>query len=82
MEGRGRFVHPVRGKSIVIQNSWGGYLRGDNQIEVVGRNEKVTLPEGCFATTLATINRMCAGRDSFSLAGATGWKKTVLDWMP
>jgi hypothetical protein len=31
---RGRFVSPRRGKSVVIQNSWGGYLKGDPWAEV------------------------------------------------
>lgn len=77
---RGRFIHPKHGKCFVIQNSWGNYLRGNNKIEVVGRDEKVTLPEGCFATTLGVVSRMVAQRDSFSMAGLSGWTRIRLNW--
>lgn len=81
MEFRARFISPKRGKSIVIQNSWGTYLKGDRVIEVEGKG-KIQLPEGCFATTLDVAARMCAQDDTFALAGMNGWKRRKIDWTP
>lgn len=77
MAFRGRFVHPTRGKSVIVQNSWGGYLRGSREFQYVaadGATKAGTLPEGCFCTTLAVAGRMCAAGDTFALAGLTGWE--------
>ena len=76
MEIRGRFVHPTRGKSVVIQNSWGDYLRPrsseDREIDVVGVG-KVLLPEGCFACELSTADRIAKQNDSFALSNLKGF---------
>lgn len=81
---RGRFVHPTRGRCGVIQNSWGNYLPGDRVIDVLvgGAVKKVELPEGCFATTLAVLDRIARQKDSFAYAGFAGWKTTKLTWNP
>lgn len=78
---RGRFLHPQRGKSVVIQNSWGGYLSGERFIEATGRG-KVHLPEGCFAVPLDVAGAMCSQGDTFALAGLRGWVKEKIDWTP
>lgn len=81
MEFRGRFTHPTRGKSFVIQNSWGSYLKGDRYIEDVKRG-RVELPEGCFATTMQVADAMIRADDSFALAGLNGWKRERIDYTP
>lgn len=81
MEYRGRFISPTRGKCFVIQNSWGGYLSGDRWVEVEGRG-RVELPEGCFATTMDVADSMMKAKDSFALAGFSGWKRDRLDHTP
>lgn len=76
---RGRFTHPTKGKCVVVQNSWGGYLRGIARVTTTDRGE-VELPEGCFAITLNTADRMCKQRDTFALSGFQGFPKRALDW--
>lgn len=75
---RGRFVHPSKGKCVVVQNSWGNYLRGAT-VETTDRG-RVELPEGCFAVTLATADRMCGQRDTFALSGFAGFPKREFNW--
>lgn len=73
---RGRFVHPRRGRSVIEQNSWGGYLRGPDVFEYVAADGSVkteTLPEGCFCVPLADAARALREDDTFALAGLTGW---------
>lgn len=82
---RARFVSPKRGKSVVIQNSWGdGYLSGERFVDVQTKNGvmRVELPGGAFATTLATAHKMVSQEDSFAYAGLDGWKKTFVDHTP
>lgn len=79
---RGRFVHPTKGKCFVIQNSWGDYLKGgDNMIQVVGRAEKVQLPPGCFACMSADMDAIAREGDSFALSGFVGFPRQKLDWI-
>ena len=81
MEVRARFVHPSKGRSYVIQNSWGDYLKSsNNQIAVKGRADKVTLPSGCFAVTEADLVSMLRQGDSFALSGFVGFPVNKLDW--
>jgi hypothetical protein len=73
---RGRFVHPTKGKSVVIQNSWGGYLRGPDQVkykDADGQVKTFTLPEGCFCVPLTVAAEAIREGDTFALAGFTGW---------
>lgn len=78
MTYRGRFVHPTRGKSVVIQNSWGDYLGSSNAKfkykDVDGSTKEETLPEGCFCVELTTTAEALRDRDTFVLAGLTGWE--------
>lgn len=79
MAFRGRFVHPTRGRCVVVQNSWGNYLRGSRSFQYLdanGQTKTGTLPEGCFCTTLQVAGRMAAQGDTFALAGFTGWEVT------
>lgn len=85
MEVRGRFVHPTQGKCFVIQNSWGDYLRPrssfDQEIEMVP-NFKIRLPQGCFACTLATMDRIAKQNDSFALSNLKGFPaRKPNDWL-
>lgn len=78
MEVRGRFVHPTRGRSVVIQNSWGDYL-GSSNAKVKYRTadgsvKEEALPQGCFAVELNVAARGLAERDTFALAGLAGWE--------
>lgn len=75
MAFRGRFVHPSRGKCVVIQNSWGGYLSGNRTFSYLdgGATKQAELPEGCFCTTLTVAARMASEGDTFALAGFKGW---------
>lgn len=73
---RGRFVHPTKGRSVVIQNSWGGYLRGPDVIRYVaadGSTKTAKLPEGCFAVPISVAAEAIREGDTFALAGLTGW---------
>lgn len=74
---RGRFVHPRRGKSVIEQNSWGSYLGSSNStVEYVKADGTVgtfTLPDGCFAVELTVAAQALAERDTFALAGMSGW---------
>jgi hypothetical protein len=77
---RGRFVHPQRGKSFVIQNSWGGYLSGEPKTKDI-HGKEIELPEGCFSTTANVVDRMMRARDSFALSGLDGFPARRLDWI-
>ncbi len=80
MEYRGRFVHPRRGRSVVVQNSWGDYLgSANNKFEYRAADGAVRteeLPEGCFCVELNVAARALAEGDTFVLAGFTGWDAT------
>jgi hypothetical protein len=86
MGTRGRFVQPDRGRSVVIGNSWLDYLGSANNViqyvDVDGSIKQIELPAGHFATTYANYDRMVRQKDSFALAGLTGWAKTVVDYTP
>lgn len=72
---RGRFEHPTAGRCVVIQNSWGRYIRRltvDAKMPD-GTTAKVELPEGCFAVRLAVAGRMCAQRDTFAMSSFKGF---------
>lgn len=83
---RGRFLHPRRGKSYVIGNSWANYLRDSgtdvDYIAEDGTTKKFRLPAGCFCTTEDVMAHIVAQRDSFALAGFSGWAKTTIDYTP
>jgi hypothetical protein len=82
---RGRFIHPRRGKCLVEQNSWGGYLKGPDEFEYVaedGSVKKEKLPEGCFCVELSVGAAAVSERDSFALAGLTGWDVVKMNWTP
>ena len=77
---RGRFVHSSRGKSFIIQNSWGGYLSGEAKAkDIYGR--EFQLPQGCFATTANVVDRMMRQKDSFALSSFDGFPARKLDWI-
>lgn len=80
---RGRFLHPTRGKSFVIGNSWGDYLagRGDPTVRTADAGD-VRLPPGSFAVTAADLESMLRQQDSYAMAGLTGWRKTRVDHTP
>lgn len=81
MTFRGRFVHPSKGKSFIIQNSWGDYLKGgDPKIEVKGAGS-VTLPQGCFAITEADAEAILRQRDSYAISSFRGFPARKLDWL-
>lgn len=86
MAGRGKFLEPDVGRSVVIGNSWGDYLGSANAtiryVDADGTVKTIDLPPGHFAVTLATFGGMLKQRDSFALAGLTGWAKTVVDYTP
>jgi hypothetical protein len=79
MEIRARFIHPTKGKCFVIQNSWGDYLKvnnGNNIIQVKnvnGTTDAITLPQGCFAVTAQTVNRIVAQGDSYAISDFKGF---------
>jgi hypothetical protein len=82
LELRARFIHPTKGKCFVIQNSWGNYMRAtteNRQIEVVGRG-KVELPEGCFATTAAVVDKILRQKDSFAISNVKGFPARKINW--
>lgn len=76
---RGKFVHPTKGKSFVIQNSWGGYLNGEKMIKDVHGVEH-ELPEGCFATTMNVVDAMMRQEDSFAISNFKGFPSRKLSW--
>lgn len=80
MRVRGRFVHPSRGQSVVIGNSWGDYLKSVNRpvkyVSAEGTKEFL-LPGGCFCIPLSTFGRMVSFGDTHTLAGFAGWKRTA-----
>jgi hypothetical protein len=86
MAPRGRFVHPDRGRAVVIANSWGDYLRDANRtiryVAADGSVKTETLPGGHFACTAKAWAGMLAQRDSFAIAGFKGWEATRIDWTP
>lgn len=76
---RGRFVHPLRGRSVIEQNSWGNYLEGGGNppVQYVKEDGSVgtfVLPEGCFCVELSVAAQSLADQDTFVLAGLTGWE--------
>lgn len=76
MTYRGRFIHPTRGKSVIEQNSWGGYLGGPSTFKYVaddGTTKTAELPEGCFCVELSVAAQALSEDDTFVLAGLTGW---------
>lgn len=76
---RGRFVHPTKGKCVIIQNSWGNYLQKRLKVETKDLGE-IELPEGCFGATLATADRMVREGDTFAISSLKGFPKKKLDW--
>lgn len=88
MGARGRFVHPRRGRSIPIGNSWANYMGTPAEgfpVEYVKKDGSIgtfQLPPGHFCATLDVFGRMLAQRDSYALAGMTGWAKTTVDYTP
>lgn len=78
MATRARFVHPRRGRSVVLGNSWGDYL-GErysrvDYLNAQGATRQFELPPGHFCTTWTVWGGMLAQRDSFAPAGFAGWK--------
>jgi len=89
---RGRAVVRKRGawvRAAIGQNSWltadGGRVihpsNGPVSIETKDRG-RVTLPPGCVAYEEDVFAEMLTERDSFALAGLTGWRKLTLNWNP
>lgn len=86
---RGRFTHPSRGPSVVGINSWlerdGGRplhpSNGPVTVQTVDRGA-VQLPPGHIAYTKAIVERILRERETFALAGVTGWKPQKLTWNP
>lgn len=84
---RARFVHPNRGRSAVIGNSWADYMNtGPRQVDYVaesGTVKKFTMPPGAFAVTWDVLDYIARQGDSFALAGLTGWQRTTpIDYAP
>ena len=75
---RGRFVHPTKGKCVIVQNSWGNYL-GRVSVETADHG-RVELPEGCFAIRLAVAERMVKQGDTFAISSLRGFPKRRLTW--
>lgn len=75
MTCRGRFTHAQKGRCVVIQNSWGDYLRStDANATIACKNGKrVRLPEGCFATTLDVLDGILKQRDSYAISDSKGF---------
>lgn len=86
MEGVGAFTHPVRGRSVVIRNSWAAYLGTSRPavryVKADGTEGTFELPLGCFCTTLGVFADMLSQGDSFAFAGLKGWEKLKVDWTP
>lgn len=85
MATRGRFKHPDLGRCIVIGNSWGNYLNGNDTIRYVdvdGQVKTKKLPAGHFATTLQVWAGMLSQKDSYAYAGLSGWKALKLNYNP
>jgi hypothetical protein len=80
MRTRGRFRHPRKGRSVIMGNSWADYLNSlGREVEYVkadGSTGTFKLPGGCFCTTWDVWGGMLSQRDSFALAGLSGWKRT------
>jgi len=75
---RGRFVHPTRGRCVLVQNSWGAYLEaaGNRTVRHTaddGTTNTFELPEGCFCVPLAVTQEALNAGDTYVLAGLTGW---------
>lgn len=82
---RGRFKEPDLGRSGVIGNSWGNYLSGNDTIRYVdvdGSVKTKQLPPGHFAAKWDVIAGMLSQRDSFAIAGLSGWKANKLSHNP
>jgi hypothetical protein len=86
MATRGRFLHPRRGRSVVIGNSWGDYLGSSNAtleyVTASGQTARIELPPGHFATTWDVWGGMLSQRDSFAVAGFKGWEAVRVDYTP
>jgi hypothetical protein len=78
---RGRFVHPTKGKCFVVQNSWGNYL--GHRITVATQDAgDVELPEGCFAITQASADKMVREGDTFALSSLKGFpRRKPREWI-
>ncbi len=77
---RGRFTSQARGQCFIIQNSWGDYLHGNLTVTDKDRGPQ-RLPQGCFAVTAASAQRMLQQTDSFAISAFLGFpKQNVVDW--
>jgi hypothetical protein len=85
---RGRFMHPRFGRSFIRQNSWvnpDGSVTwpGPNRVtvETVDRGP-VLLPYGCAGIRADLIHSFCRQRETYALAGLSGWKKLTVTMQP
>lgn len=78
MSYAGRFVHPTRGKSVIVQNSWSDYLGSANRrfkyLDEAGAVKEEELPEGAFCVELSVAAQAVRQGDTFVLAGLAGWE--------
>lgn len=86
MRFRARFRHPRYGRSVLVGNSWDDYLRAGKRmvsyLAADGSVRQFTMPPGHFCIPLSTASGMCAQRDTWGLAGVSGWNRTVIDNSP
>lgn len=86
MAKRGRFIDPKGRKRIVIGNSWGDYLGSTNNVfeyvNAAGQIARMELPPGHFHTSLDVAHEMTQMRDTFALAGLTGWARVRMNYNP
>jgi len=76
---RGRFMHATKGKCVVVQNSWDGYIPRIT-VETTDAGH-VELPEGCFAIRLTVADKMVREGDTFAISGVQGFpKRKPRDW--
>ncbi len=71
--GDGAFPYAGNTQALPYNNSWGDYLGSDNnQVRLIDGSE-VTLPEGCYLSTLEETKSEFAQEDSFALSGFVGF---------
>lgn len=75
---RGVFMDKSGEILVPQQNSWADYLGSTNNKVTTYSGREVTLPAGCYLTTMEDLNVQLRQGDSFAHSGVRGWRKQDL----